>query len=124
MDGGLIRRAIGHIENVLLQSRLLINIPHSPPRKELQIKGNNCQDEHWRNATEDRRFCLLIVELIPDALINSGSRELNVSFTLARKCLAMLIAFDSGCYASNCRVRASKALQQHVKRFEIVVKYG
>lgn len=110
MDAGLIRRAIGHIERVPLQSRLLINIPHSPPRKELQIKGNNCQDEHWRNAAEDRRFCLLIVELIPGALINSSSRELNVSFTRARKCPAMLIAFDSGCYANNCEIRASKTL--------------
>lgn len=97
MDGGLIRRAIGHIEGAPLQSRLLINIPHSPPRKELQIKGNNCQDEHWRNAAEGRRFCLLIVGLIPDALINSGARELNVSFALAQECPAMLIAFDSSC---------------------------
>lgn len=55
--------------------RALINIPRSPSSKELQIKGNNCQDEHWQNVTfvdlRDRRFCLLIVELIPCPFINS-----------------------------------------------------
>lgn len=44
---GLIRRVDARDRKASERETALINIPRSPSSKELQIKGNNCQDEHW-----------------------------------------------------------------------------